>query len=258
MVPAIPRKRHRSPTTQETAGQTGGKRKRGQETHSSTPPARAERVWLHERQMGRKRHCKTTRKRRRTALFPERALHAPRPRLKTQETKASSSWLNQEELFQEEANSGLQAHSGSTFKKRIAVVFQDEKWVDLLPKIEAVWAMPGTPLSVPTLGYTKRKNFFISMFWPSKKIVWNSFDRRRNEEFRRHLSNVVAHAKRQGLKKIIFFMDYASYHQTSEVEKFFEAHPLFKAKMLGKKDPNSNPVEGLVNKRLNSAVGVNH
>ncbi|HIH20920.1 TPA: hypothetical protein HA244_06670 [Candidatus Micrarchaeota archaeon] len=128
----------------------------------------------------------------------------------------------------------------------------------MLPKIEAVWAMPGTPLSVPTLGYTKRKNFFISMFWPSKKIVWNSFDRRRNEEFRRHLSNVVAHAKRHGLKKIIFFMDYASSHQTAEVEKFFEAHALFKPKMLGKKDPNSNPVEGLVNRRLNSAVGVNH
>lgn len=27
--------------------------------------------------------------------------------------------------------------------------------------------------------------------------------------------------------------------------------------MLGKKDPNSNPVEGLVNKRLSSAVNVN-
>ena len=208
--------------------------------------------------MGCERHCKTTQKRRRAALLPERALHASRPRLQPPKAEASSSRLNQEELFQTKTDSELQAHSWSAFKKRIAVVFQDEKWVDLLPKIEAVWAKPGTPLSVPTLGYTRRKNFFISMFWPSKKIVWNSFDRRRNEEFRRHLSNVVAHAKRHGLKKIIFFMDYASAHQTAEVEKFFEAHPLFKTKMLGKKDPNSNPVEGLVNKRLNSAVGVNH
>ena len=52
-------------------------------------------------------------------------------------------------------------------------------------------------------------------------------------------------------------MDYATYHRTAEVKKFLKEHPVLKIKLLGKKDPNSNPVEGLVNKRLSSAVSVN-
>ena len=34
-------------------------------------------------------------------------------------------------------------------------------------------------------------------------------------------------------------------------------HPLLKVKFLGKKDPNYNPVELHVNKRMHSAVSVN-
>ena len=52
-------------------------------------------------------------------------------------------------------------------------------------------------------------------------------------------------------------MDYATYHRTDKVKKFLKEHPVLKIKLLGKKDPNSNPVEGLVNKRLSSAVSVN-
>ena len=110
---------------------------------------------------------------------------------------------------------------------------------------------------IPTLGYNKRVNCFISLFWPKKNIAWNCFPRRRNIEFRKHLSNLVAHAKRKKLKKIILFVDYATYHRTDKVKKFLKEHPVLKIKLLGKKDPNSNPVEGLVNKRLSSAVSVN-
>ena len=52
-------------------------------------------------------------------------------------------------------------------------------------------------------------------------------------------------------------MDHATYHGTDEVKKFLKEHPVLRIKLLGKKDPNSNPVEGLVNKRLSSAVSVN-
>lgn len=100
-------------------------------------------------------------------------------------------------------------------------------------------------------------NFFITLFWPSKKIIWNAFKRRRNIEFRRHLSNVVAYAKRHGLKKVILFIDRATYHKTPEVKKFVKEHKdILHIKFLGKSDPNSNPIESLVNRRLNSAVGV--
>lgn len=130
--------------------------------------------------------------------------------------------------------------------------------MDLLPRVEAVWKMGKNQPTISTLGYTKRRNAFITLFWPSKRIVWNIFKRRRNVEFRKHLSNIIAHAKRYKLRKIILFIDHASYHETDEVKHFLKEHKkVLHIKFLGKKDPNSNPVECLVNKRLNSAVAVN-
>ena len=114
-------------------------------------------------------------------------------------------------------------------------------------------------MQVPTLGYTDRVNAFITLFWPRKNIVWNLFERRRNIEFRKHLSNIVATARRHKIRRVILFIDHASYHETDEVKKFLREHKgALTVKFLGKKDPNSNPVELLVNKRLNSYVCVNH
>lgn len=56
---------------------------------------------------------------------------------------------------------------------------------------------------------------------------------------------------------IILFIDHATYHKTPEVKKFVREHPILKVKFLGKKDPNSNPVELHVNKKMYSAVSVN-
>lgn len=137
------------------------------------------------------------------------------------------------------------------------MAFQDEKWVDLLPRVWKAWAPKGSDVRVPTLGYTKRVNCFITLFWPRKNIITNCFSRRRNIEFRKHLSNIVAYAKRHRLKKVILFIDDASYHKTPQVEKFVRQHPVLSIKTLPGKDPNSNPVECLVNKRLASAVCVN-
>ncbi|MBI3035128.1 transposase [Candidatus Woesearchaeota archaeon] len=135
--------------------------------------------------------------------------------------------------------------------------FQDEKWTELLPKAERCWTKKRTTRYITTLGYTKRVNCFITLFWPRKRIVWNTFSRRRNIEFRKHLSNLVAYAKRHIIKRIILFVDHAKYHETDEVMRFLKRHPCLKIKWLGKKDPNSNPTECLVNKRLAGAVAVN-
>lgn len=115
----------------------------------------------------------------------------------------------------------------------------------------------GQTLKIATPGYNKRVNCFITLFWPNKTIVWNCYNRRRNIEFRKHLSHLVAYAKKNNLKKIILFIDWASYHRTPHVKRFFKAHPLFKPIFLGKQDPNMNPVEGTVNKRIAGAVSAN-
>lgn len=121
-----------------------------------------------------------------------------------------------------------------------------------------MWIVKKGQELIRTLGYTKRVNIFVTLFWPSKTIVWNIFKRRRNIEFRKHLSNVIAHVKRHKLKKMILFIDNASYHKTPQVRKFVKDHRgLLCIKWLPKKDPNSNPTECLVNRRLNSAICVN-
>ena len=123
--------------------------------------------------------------------------------------------------------------------------------------MERCWTAKGQRLKVPTLGYTKRINCFISLCWPQRRIVWDCFKRRRNIEFRRHLSHLMAYARRQGMKKIILFVDHASAHKTPQVRKFLKQHPMLKIIWLPKKDPNSNPTETLVNRRLAAAVSVN-
>ena len=107
------------------------------------------------------------------------------------------------------------------------------------------------------MGYTARRNFFISFIWPDKRIIWNCFKKRTNIEFRKHLSNLVAYAKRHKIKRIILFIDHATYHKTPAVKNFVKKHPILKVKFLGKKDPNYNPVELHVNKKMYSAVSVN-
>jgi hypothetical protein len=129
--------------------------------------------------------------------------------------------------------------------------------VELLPKVEPCWTAHGQRLKVPTLGYTRRLNCFITLCWAQQRIVWDCFKRRRNIEFRRHLSHLVAYGQRKGLRKIILFVDHASAHKTPQVRKFLKEHPMLRIKFLPKKDPNSNPTETLVNRRLSAAVSVN-
>lgn len=112
-------------------------------------------------------------------------------------------------------------------------------------------------MKIATPGYTKRINCFVTLFWPKKRILWDCFKRRRNIEFRKHLSHIAAYAKKKRIKRIILFIDWATYHRTPQVKRFFKQHPVLKPVFLAKHDPNMNPVEGTVNKRLASAVSVN-
>jgi len=92
------------------------------------------------------------------------------------------------------------------------------------------------------------------MEYATGRIIWNSLQRRRNAEFRSHLSNVIAHMEREGLKKAIQFVDKASYHDTPEVGRFLKRHPEIGVKHLPKKCPNVKPAELLFNRRIHSAL----
>ena len=49
----------------------------------------------------------------------------------------------------------------------------------------------------------------------------------------------------------------ASYHYTPEVNRSLERHPETVVKQLPRKDPNVNPVEQSVNRRIASAIKCN-
>ena len=139
----------------------------------------------------------------------------------------------------------------------VLILFEDEKWIELLARIEGKWILKGKEEFVPTPGWTAGWNYFISMDAADGTIIWNSFPGRRNREFRRHLSNVIAHAERLGAKRVMLFVDRASYHDTDEVKAFIRNHPLLEIRHLPKKDPNVNPVELNVNRKMSSFVQCN-
>ena len=106
-----------------------------------------------------------------------------------------------------------------------------------------------------TPGYNKRKNVFVTLFWPKKYgFVWNKFAKRRSREYKLHLTNVIQHAKRRGAKKIILFMDHAPCHKTKNVRKFIREHKILTTRLLPKRAPQLNPTEWIVNRPLKSVV----
>jgi len=117
----------------------------------------------------------------------------------------------------------------------------------------------GEQRRVPTPGYNKRRNTFITLFWPKRKsgLVYNTYAKRRSREYKLHLSNLLQHAKRRGAKRVVLFADHAPCHKTKNVKRFIREHPMLRVKLLPKRAPNLNPVERLVNKPLKSAVCTN-
>lgn len=117
--------------------------------------------------------------------------------------------------------------------------------------------MKGRQERIVTPGFNRRRNTFITLFWPKKKFIFNTFEKRRSREFKLHLSNILQYAKRHRIKKVILFLDHAPCHKTKTVKRFMRKHPVLKTKRLPKRAPNLNPVERLINKPLKSSVCTN-
>jgi hypothetical protein len=110
-----------------------------------------------------------------------------------------------------------------------------------------------------TPGRNRRKNVFVTLFWPKKRgFIWNRFAKRRSREFKLHLSNLLEYAKRHhDVKRIILFADHAPCHKTKNVRRFIRDHPILRVRMLPKRAPKLNPTEWIVNRPLKSVVCSN-
>jgi hypothetical protein len=138
------------------------------------------------------------------------------------------------------------------------VAFEDETWTSLYPKVEAEWMEKGEQRRILTPGYNRRRNVFVTLFWPVRYgFVFNRYEKRRSREFKRHLANLIGYAERHGMRKIILFVDYAPCHKTANVRRFIREHPILKIKLLPKRAPKLNPVERKINRPLKAAVCTN-
>lgn len=132
-------------------------------------------------------------------------------------------------------------------------------WLELNPIIGPGWMPKGQQREVPTPGRNRRTNLFITMLWPSKRVIYNAYKRRRSREFKGHLTNLLRHMERRGLKRLILIMDNATIHRSGETMRFLERHqdkisPFY----LPRYSPKLNEVDGRVNRGLKGDICTNH
>lgn len=117
----------------------------------------------------------------------------------------------------------------------------------------------GEQLKVRAPGRNRRINIFITAIWPSMRLKWNAYKRRRSQEFKGHVEAVLKCLKRKGFKRIILIMDNAKAHTSRETRTFLEAHGLdVRPFYLPSYSPQLNEVDGRVNRRLKKDTCSNH
>jgi len=137
------------------------------------------------------------------------------------------------------------------------VAFEDETWVELLPKLWKCWYLKGRQLEIETPGINKRLNVFITLDFASGQLVHSIHRRRRSREFKYHLSKVMKCAKRKGFKRVILILDNSPVHRSEESRRFLERNRRFlKVFNLPSYSPSLNEVEN-VNRQLKQDVCAN-
>jgi transposase len=117
----------------------------------------------------------------------------------------------------------------------------------------------GEQREVPTPGVNRRINVFITMLWPSRRVIYSVRGRRRSREFREHLNGLLRHMRRHRVRRLILIMDNATIHRSRETKRFLERHedrisPFY----LPRYSPQLNEVEGRVNRQLKRDLCTNH
>ena len=137
------------------------------------------------------------------------------------------------------------------------MAFEDETWVELLPKLWKCWYLKGKQLEILTPGINKRINVFITLDFASSKLIYSTHWRRRSKEFKYHLTKLMRYARRRRFKRIILIADNSPVHRSAESRKFLKRNSRFlKVFNLPSYSPNLNEVEH-VNRQLKRDVCSN-
>lgn len=137
------------------------------------------------------------------------------------------------------------------------IAFEDETWVELLPKLLKCWYLEGKQLEVETPGINKRINVFITLDFASEKMIYSIHRRRRSREFKYHLNKLMRCARRRRFKRIVMIMDNSPVHRSAESKRFLKRNGRFlKVFNLPKYSPSLNEVEH-INRQLKRDVCAN-
>jgi hypothetical protein len=119
--------------------------------------------------------------------------------------------------------------------------------------------LKGTQSKVHTPGLNRRINVFITLLWPSKRLRYNIYKRRRAIEFKRHLRCLIDYVKRNGYRRLILITDNAKAHRCPETGAYIEKNrETLKVFYLPSYAPQLNEVEGRINRRIKHEVCANH
>lgn len=127
------------------------------------------------------------------------------------------------------------------------------------PVVTPKWMLKGTQSKVHTPGVNRRINVFISLLWPSKRLRYNIYRRRRAIEFKRHLQCLIGYMKRKRYRRLILITDNAKAHRCPEARRYVEENSrVLKVFYLPSYAPQLNEVEGRINRRIKHEVCANH
>jgi transposase len=117
----------------------------------------------------------------------------------------------------------------------------------------------GIQFEILTPGVNRRINAFITAFWPSKRLRYSLYKRRRSSEFIQHLESVLRYMKRKGYRQLILIMHNATFHKARTTTLFLEAHRAeLKAFYLPRYAPKLNEVDSHINRALKRDICSNH
>ena len=137
------------------------------------------------------------------------------------------------------------------------VAFEDETWVELLPKLWRCWYLKGKQLEVGTPGMNKRVNVFITLDFASGRLVYSIHRKRRSREFKYHLKKLMKYAKLEKYKRIVLIADNCPVHRSVETKRFLKGNDRsLKVFNLPSYCPNLNEVEH-INRQLKRDVCAN-
>jgi hypothetical protein len=78
----------------------------------------------------------------------------------------------------------------------------------------------GEQMHILTPGRNEKTNVFITMLWPSRKVLYNTCRRRRSRGFKEYLKSLLRNMREQGFKEPILVVDNATVHRSRETRFF--------------------------------------